>query len=197
MKKILFALALITAMAGQAQIMKVSSVEPLNVNQDKNQVVQAVAISPQGDYLLLSTDTKQGLVKWDLASGTASTVTTDPGAGSDVRITGDDVPGAVTIQEKAVCHDLSDTYVWVLDANGRPRKQLIETGKTFDSGMCLVTSGLTGDETYITDGILQVRSGCLIQEADDAGDAAGTAAPDGTAPAAEPQAAAPQQESAN
>ena len=89
MKKILFVLALITAMAGQAQIMKVSSVEPLNVNQDKNQVVQAVAISPQGDYLLLSTDTKQGLVKWDFASGTASTVTTDPGAGSDVRITGD------------------------------------------------------------------------------------------------------------
>ena len=120
-----------------------------------------------------------------------------PGMICNVRITGDDVPGAVTIQEKAVCHDLSDTYVWVLDANGRPRKQLIETGKTFDSGMCLVTSGLTGDETYITDGILQVRSGCLIQEADDAGNAAGTAAPAGTAPAAEPQTAAPQQESAN
>lgn len=89
MKKILFVLALITAMAGQAQILKVSSVEALNVNQDKNQVKQAVAISPQGDYLLLSTDTKQGLVKWDLASGTASTLTTDLGAGSDVRITGD------------------------------------------------------------------------------------------------------------
>lgn len=89
MKKILFVLVLITAMAGQAQILNVSSVEPLNVNQDKNQVVQAVAISPQGDYLLLSTDAKQGLVKWDLATSSAMTVTTDPGAGSEVSITSD------------------------------------------------------------------------------------------------------------
>lgn len=76
-------------MAGQAQIMNVSSVKPLNVNENKDQVVQAVAISPQGDYLLLSTDTKQGLVKWDLATGTSSTVTTDLGAGSEVSISND------------------------------------------------------------------------------------------------------------
>ena len=124
-----------------------------------------------------------------------------PGLICNVRIIGDEIPGAVTIQEKAVCHDLSDTYVWVLDNNGRPRKQLIQTGKIFDSGMCLVTSGLTGGETYITDGILQVRSGCLIQEADDVGDAADAVTPteaaSASAPNAGPQAAAPRQESAN
>lgn len=76
-------------MAGEAQIMRVTSMEPLTVNQDKDKTVQAVAISPQGDYLLLSSDTKQGLVKWDLATRSATTLTTDEGAGSDVRISPD------------------------------------------------------------------------------------------------------------
>lgn len=89
MKKIMIALSLITAMAGQAQIMKVSSIEPLNVNQEKDKVAQAVAISPQGDYLLLSSDTKQGLVKYDLATRATTTVTTDEGAGSEVSISND------------------------------------------------------------------------------------------------------------
>jgi hypothetical protein len=89
MKKIMIALSLITAMAGQAQIMKVSSIEPLNLNQEKDKVAQAVAISPQGDYLLLSSDSKQGLVKYDLATRAATTVTTEEGAGSEVGISSD------------------------------------------------------------------------------------------------------------
>ena len=89
MKKIMIALSLLTAMAGQAQIMKVSSIEPLNLNQEKDKVAQAVAISPQGDYLLLSSDSKQGLVKFDLATRAATTVTTDEGAGSEVSISND------------------------------------------------------------------------------------------------------------
>lgn len=89
MKKIMIALSMVTAIAGQAQIMTVSSIEPLNVNQEKNQAAQAVAISPQGDYLLLSSDTKQGLVKYDLASGAATTMCSDEGAGSEVSISND------------------------------------------------------------------------------------------------------------
>ena len=77
------------AIMAQAQIMTVTSIEPLNMSQNKGQVMQAVGISPQGDYLLLSTDTRQGLVKWDLNSGSATTLTTDMGAGSDVRISAD------------------------------------------------------------------------------------------------------------
>lgn len=105
MKKniILTALLLFTAIAGMAQVMKVTSIEPLNVNQEKGKVIQAVAISPQGDYLLLSTDTKQGLVKWDLATGTATMVTTDEGAGTDVRISRDGqqiVYGEVTYKDR-------------------------------------------------------------------------------------------------
>ena len=89
-----------------------------------------------------------------------------PGMICNVRVKAEDIPNAVLVEEKAVCHDLSDTYVWVLDDNGRPRKQLIEIGGEFDPAMRLVTKGLTGGETYIVDGIQQVRSGCLIQDAD-------------------------------
>lgn len=80
---------LCAAIATQAQILKVTSVTPLQVNQDKDKVMQAVAISPLGDYLMLTSDTKQGLIKWDLNTGTATTVTSDQGAGSDVLLSSD------------------------------------------------------------------------------------------------------------
>lgn len=94
---------LIWTLAAQGQLLNVSSIEPLNIQQEENRTVQAVAISPQGDYVLLSTDTKQGLIKWDLATATSSTVTTDAGAGTDVRISDDGkqiVYGEVTYKDK-------------------------------------------------------------------------------------------------
>ena len=68
--------------------MNVTSIEPLNVNQE-DKGVQAVAISPQGDYQLFSTDTKQGLVKWDFATQASTTVTNGEVAVSDLSISGD------------------------------------------------------------------------------------------------------------
>jgi len=53
--------------------------------------------------VLLSTDTKQGLVKCDLTTSTATTLTDDEGAGSDVRISDDGqqiVYGEVTYKDK-------------------------------------------------------------------------------------------------
>ena len=78
-----------TTLAIQAQIMNVTGIERLNVPTEENKITQAVAISPQGDYLLLSTDTKQGLVKWDMADGKATTLTNEAGTGSDIRISAD------------------------------------------------------------------------------------------------------------
>ena len=89
MKKTIFPLLLIVALAANGQLLNVQSIEPLNIQQQENLTTQAVAISPQGDYVLLSTDTKQGLVKWDLTTSTATTLTDDEGAGSDVRISDD------------------------------------------------------------------------------------------------------------
>lgn len=77
------------AIGAQAQIMNVSSVDQLNIKNDGRSVIQAVAISPQGDYVLLSSDTHKGLVKWDLASGKSTKLTDKEGTGSDVRISED------------------------------------------------------------------------------------------------------------
>lgn len=90
MKKIfIIAISLATTIAIDAQIMNVTGIERLNVPSTENTVTQAVAISPQGDYLLLSTDTKQGLVKWNMADGKASTLTSESGTGGDVHISPD------------------------------------------------------------------------------------------------------------
>ena len=78
-----------TTLAIQAQIMNVTGIERLNVPTEENKITQAVAISPQGDYLLLSTDTKQGLVKWDMADGKATTLTNEAGTGGDISISPD------------------------------------------------------------------------------------------------------------
>lgn len=76
-------------LAAQGQILNVTSIERLNVAKQEGQINQAVAISPQGDYLLLSTDTKQGLVKWDFATGQTSVLTSEPITASNVSISSD------------------------------------------------------------------------------------------------------------
>ena len=69
--------------------MNVASIERLSVPNDESRINQAVAISPRGDYLLISTDTKQGLVKWDLATGVSTVIDTEPINSSDLSISDD------------------------------------------------------------------------------------------------------------
>ena len=89
MNKAIIALSLLWAVAAQAQILNVASVERVAVPDNDKTIMQAVAISPQGDYMLLSSDTKQGLIKWDFATLSGTTITNDSGAGSDVSISED------------------------------------------------------------------------------------------------------------
>lgn len=89
MRKTIMMLSLAGALALQAQVLNVTSVQRLDVPSDENKVAQAVAISPQGDYLLLSTDTKQGLVKWDFSTSRSQVLTDDAGTGSDVFVSED------------------------------------------------------------------------------------------------------------
>ena len=90
MKKMIITMSLLlTLLATRGQIVNVESIERLNVPTDESKTAQAVAISPRGDYLLLSTDNKQGLVKWDIATAHATVLTTEPVTGSDVNISQD------------------------------------------------------------------------------------------------------------
>ena len=89
MNKAIILLSILWASLAQAQVLNVVSVERMGIPEKDSKVLQATAISPQGDYLLLSSDTKQGLFKWDIASSSLTTITDDAGAGSEVRISED------------------------------------------------------------------------------------------------------------
>lgn len=89
MRKTILMLSLVSAFAMQAQVLNVTSVQRLDVPSDENKTAQVVAFSPQGDYMLLSTDTKQGLTKWDLATGQTQVLTDEEGSGSNVFISED------------------------------------------------------------------------------------------------------------
>ena len=103
MKRIIIAFSLLAALTVHGQLLNVTSIERLDVPGEKDKISQAVAISPQGDYLLLSSDTRQGLAKWDLNTGQMQTITTDEGTGSNVRISDDGklvVYGQVSYKDK-------------------------------------------------------------------------------------------------
>ena len=85
MRKLLFALTLGFSMSAMGQVLNVTSIDKVNLP-DKASVA---AISPQGDYLLLTNATNQGLTKYDLTSGQTQTLSTAPSAGHNVKISPD------------------------------------------------------------------------------------------------------------
>ena len=85
MRKLLFAIALGFSMSAMGQVLQVTSIDKVNLP-DKAAVA---AISPQGDYLLLTSATNQGLTKLDLTSGQSQVLSTSPSAGHNVKISPD------------------------------------------------------------------------------------------------------------
>ncbi len=85
MRKVLFALALGFSMSAMGQVLNVTSIEKVNLP-DKAAVA---AISPQGDYLLLTSATNQGLTKMDLNTNLCQVLSTAPSAGHNVKISPD------------------------------------------------------------------------------------------------------------
>lgn len=85
MRKLLFALALGFSMSAMGQVLNVTSIEKVNLPEQAS----VAAISPQGDYLLLTSATNQGLTKYDLTSGQRQTLSNAPSAGHNVKISPD------------------------------------------------------------------------------------------------------------
>lgn len=84
MKNVFLTLALCVSLSGFAQIFNVGTIEKVNVERAK-----AAAISPQGDYLLLTSSDNQGLAKYDLSTGATKTLSNAQGAGYDVKVSRD------------------------------------------------------------------------------------------------------------
>lgn len=72
-------------MSAMGQVLNVTSVNKVNLPEKAT----VAAISPQGDYLLLTSATNQGLTKLDLTSGQSQTLSYAPSAGHNVKISPD------------------------------------------------------------------------------------------------------------
>lgn len=87
MKKLLLSLAVLLSSSAFAQVFEVTSVDKLNISASNATVL--AGISPKGDYVLLTGEMLEGLVKYDLATGNTEVVTEALGAGNDVKFTED------------------------------------------------------------------------------------------------------------
>jgi WD40 repeat protein len=85
MRKILFAMALGFSMSAMGQVLQVTSINKVNLPEK----AAVAAISPQGDYLLLTSATNQGLTKFDLTTGQSQQLTSALSAGHNVKISPD------------------------------------------------------------------------------------------------------------
>ena len=82
MKKIFLSLALAFSMMASAQLLEVSSTQLVTSKAD----AKVAAFSPNGDYLLLTNTSNQGLQSMNLASKKVTTISKADGAGYNVQI---------------------------------------------------------------------------------------------------------------
>ncbi len=87
MKKILLLAVAFMSMMASAQILNVESVEKLNIPQNKDSKI--AGISPDGSYVLITSQSNEGLAKFDLATNVVTTLTDAVGAGYNVEISAD------------------------------------------------------------------------------------------------------------
>ena len=87
MKKILLLTIALVSIMASAQVLEVASVEKLSIPQNGDSKV--AGISPDGSYVLITSQTNVGLQQFDLATSKVITITDAVGAGYNVEISAD------------------------------------------------------------------------------------------------------------
>ena len=88
MKKTFFLVAAIAmSIAASAQVFEVVSMQQLPIDLDTD--VKVAAMSPQGDYILVTSGSNHGLWRYDMASKKLTVVTKAEGAGYNVQVSND------------------------------------------------------------------------------------------------------------
>lgn len=88
MKKVFITLMAFVAMSANAQLLKVASIEQLQVPSSSADS-KVAGISPDGSYVLLTSMNNAGLQKYNVATGELETLSTAAGAGYNVVISSD------------------------------------------------------------------------------------------------------------
>lgn len=86
-KTFLLCAACFISMLATAQLLEIVSTQRLTI--PANEELKVAAISPKGDYLLLTNDVNKGLMQYDLSTGNIATITDAEGAGWGVKISPD------------------------------------------------------------------------------------------------------------
>ena len=86
-KTMLFVAACLMSLAASAQVLEVVSMHKLPIPVKAE--MKVAGVSPDGDYILLTTGTNKGLQRYDLASQTMTVLSTAEGAGYNVQVSND------------------------------------------------------------------------------------------------------------
>lgn len=130
---------LLMVMPIQAQVVKVISDEPLNL--PESELGYNPVISPTGTYILFSGDDFSGLRRYDLKTERLVTLSTEKGAGFDLKISEDGKLVAYRSQEYS--NKLRYTTLKVIDMQTRKKHNIIKKsrdieGYAFEGGSIFV-----------------------------------------------------------
>lgn len=83
-KTLLLCVVCFISILATAQLLEIVSTQQLTI--PANEELKVAAISPKGDYLLLTNDVNRGLMQYNLSTGNITTITDAEGAGWGVKI---------------------------------------------------------------------------------------------------------------
>lgn len=131
-KTILLCAICAISMLTSAQLLEVVSMQQLRT--PSGEELKVAGFSPKGDYLLLTNDVNNGLIRYDLATGTTLTISEASGAGWSVKISEDGqcivyreryMETDQLMKHNIVKYDMSDQKKAIVAKNQRNLNQLV------------------------------------------------------------------------
>ena len=131
-KTILLCAACVISMFASAQLLEVVSTRQLPIHSGEE--LKVAGFSPKGNYLLLTNDVNNGLIRYDLATGTTQTISEASGAGWSVKISEDGqcivyreryMETDQLMKHNIVKYDMSDQKKAIVAKNQRNLNQLV------------------------------------------------------------------------
>lgn len=131
-KTILLCAICAISMLTSAQLLEVVSTQQLRT--PSGEELKVAGFSPKGDYLLLTNDVNNGLIRYDLATGTTQTISEASGAGWSVKISEDGqcivyreryMETDQLMKHNIVKYDMSDQKKAIVAKNQRNMNQLV------------------------------------------------------------------------
>lgn len=131
-KTILLCAACIISMFASAQLLEVVSTRQLPIHSGEE--LKVAGFSPKGNYLLLTNDVNNGLIRYDLVTGATQTISEASGAGWSVKISEDGqcivyreryMETDQLMKHNIVKYDMSDQKKAIVAKNQRNMNQLV------------------------------------------------------------------------